>query len=546
MAPRFIDRQPGFRTGKDLSAAASRPCAGSFPQASARVTSLLCVCLSVSALSTLAAQEKAVEPAPLDSIPGTPIPLPPEATPLPPADGDLPPLSGPVAAPATEAAPPLMDTSSLSGADLDAGMSATGLDAADLTAAEAESLARDSGKEVSLLSPKFTFRLRGAVTYDDNVSLRGAGSGGKQADTLFSAGGGFTWKPFQTDHRKFSLDYEGAANFYMDHSKWNGSDHNASLQGVLDLDRTKLSIAASFASLSGVDLESRQFEDRTMASVTAMADHELTGKMRLSAAVYYTTSEYSSLRSTEGLSGKAGLNWRVTPKITTGFALMAGYTDNDSFGTRDYESLVLTGTYDPSSKLKLSADAGLQRGRTVGSDDDDDGSHFVFDLGAIYQPRDTTSINFTAGLGSVTTAVQNGGAGASNTVNYSLNAAHQFSSSTAARLFLTRTTPASAVEAGASIERTRFGAGVTQKFLDHFSVGVDAGYEISDYIPNSKGGTLTLNRNEKSWFLRSALKWMPRQDTTVILSYDFRDVSADTESLDYQQNRVGLSIVRSF
>lgn len=407
--------------------------------------------------------------------------------------------------------------------------------------ADAEALAEQSAENLSPLPQTLTVRLQGGVEYTDNLELQNED---QLSDIIFSAGGGLTWNPLKTEHRKFTFDYDGTARWYTDYSEHDGMDHVAAMNGFLDLSHTKFVLGASYSKLSGVETESRQFEDREEASVNASLDQELTGKLSLNASVNYHTSLYDTLQSTDGFYGRLGLNWALTAKATAGLAAMAGYTDSDSDGKEDYGSVLLTAGYEATGKLKLAADAGMQRGQTIGDRRGEDDAHFVFHMTADYQVREKTALSLTAGIGSLTDAVQQGGSAVSDDFTYRLNVTHRFAKGTSARFTASRDTPASAAVDGASIERTTLSAGVTQDLGDLWKFAIDGGYDTSDYTPTEGGAPI--NRSEDGWFLRSSLTWRPQQATNVRLYYDFRDVSANPDDLSYQENRVGLTVGRSW
>ena len=389
---------------------------------------------------------------------------------------------------------------------------------------------------------KFSIRLQGSAVYNDNIRLGNGSGNGQVSDLILSAGGGFTWQPFTSKNRKFSFDYDGTANFYTDHSEYDGTDHIVATSGFLSRGGTTLTLNGSYSQLSGVELESRQFQDREVASFGASLEQELTGKLSLSASLDYHTSLYDVLLSSEGMAGRLGLNWALSAKANIGIAAAGGYTDSDSTGKQTYESLLLTTGYRVTEKLQLDANAGVQRGETIGDQAGDDGSHFVFGLGANYQVGEKTDVSLRLSTGSVTTAVQDGGASAGDSLNFNFAASHRFSDRLSARLFASKTTPSSTTVANASIERTAFGAGVARKLGQNLTWSFDGGYELSDYV--STTGADTISREENSWTLRSSLMWRPVEATTVTLFYDLREVTSNTESLEYDQNRIGVSIGR--
>jgi|GEM_PF-1885689 len=449
-----------------------------------------------------------------------------------------------VTGPLPEAPPSLDASGDLSAAAPVAQESAMDAVPADALASEAAPL--EPGEVPAVAAErepkKFSVRVSGTATYDDNILLRQQPGTGQESDLIFSAGGGFTWQPYYSENRRFSFDYDGTARFYTDHSEYDGDDHVVSTTGFLSRGGTTFSMNGSYSMLSGLDPESRQFQDREVTSFGASFEQRLTGKMTLTAGIDYHASLYDVLLSTEGASGRLGLNWALNAKSTIGLAVASGYTDSDSNGRLTYESLMLTAGYTASEKLRVNAEAGMQRGDTIGEMAGDDSAHLIFGLGGNYKAGEKTDVSLRLSTGSVATAVQNGGAAASDSLNYNFTTSHRFNDRLSARLFASKTTPASAAVANASIERTSFGAGVSRKLGRSFTLSLDGGHDNSDYV--STTGDDTIDREETTWFLRSAFIWRPAESTTVTLFYDFRDNTSNIESLQYDQNRIGISVGR--
>ncbi len=488
---------------------------------------------------------KAVESSPTASAVDSPPPA--DA----PADASPSVEPGTIEAPLPESVEPAPDLGLMldASADLAAGTAATAESAAE--AAPADAFASDAAPmdEQDLAAAaeqepkKFSFRLTGSAVYDDNVSLDSGDPGmGQQSDFILSAGGGFTWRPYTREDRNFSFSYDGTARFYTDHSENNGTDHVVSVGGFLSRGGTVVSLNGNYSSLSGLEMESRQFQDRQIASFGVSLEQRLTGKMTLTAGLDYHTSLYDTLLSNDGVSGRLGVNWALSAKATIGISAAGGYTDSDSNGRQTYESLMLTGGYQSSEKFSMNAGVGVQTGATVGDDAGDDGAHFIFNLGAAYKAGEKTDLSLRLSTGSADTAVRNGGAAASQDLNFNFTVSHRFSDRLSARLYANKTTPASTVEENASINRTAIGAGLTRKLGHNLSLSLDGGYDNSDYV--STTGEDTLDREETGLFLRTALMWRPVDSTTVSLFYDLRDNTSDDESLAYDQNRIGLSVGR--
>ena len=491
---------------------------------------------------------------------------------------------GPVAAPLPEAenmnASGEFSTNDLFAQDI---APSDGLGAAELSPDEVDELARKAIHELPFLPSSLSLRLKGQAMYDDNlrqrsgqvaasppVAAKNSTTGqntpndAKESDLIYSLGAGFSWSPFRADDRRFTLSYGATSKFYMEHDEINGVDHLASLNGSWDLSRTKLTLNANYSKIRSVEQQSRQFQDQQMGLFSASVHQELTGKLSMDGSGAYRDSRYDTLQSNSGYLGRLGLNWALNAKTTIGIAAVTGATKKNRNQAAPaspsaaapapvtksspyapdesrYNSILLTFGYVAGSKLKFSADAGIQQGTIDASSTGGDESSFVWNITANYALEEKTTLDLSLGVGVLNSDVNNAGSVPGNELNYRFGASHRFSEDTSAHLRASQTTLASTLQSSTSYKNNVLSAGLTQRLSDRLLLSLDAGYQISEYTRRdiSNAG----DRRDEGWNAQASLGLKLGRNTTCSLFYTHRNLtSTPNDDLSYQQNTTGISL----
>jgi hypothetical protein len=359
----------------------------------------------------------------------------------------------------------------------------------------------------------YLLRLTIRSVYDDNINLLNDNRISDFYTTIEPAimlGFGDTFDRIENYIR---LDYLPAAFFFADHSENNSLQHVARLDGQYRINRLTLNLSQMVQIMDGVDVQTTDgggslnqqvnldVAGRTEFNVYTThlnAAYYLTGKTFLSSGADYTSTQYTSLISSEVLSGNIFLNYNYSPKLVVGLGGTAGTNWVDAPNPdQTFEQGNIRVSYQATGKIDFAATAGVEV-RHFDGDMRDNYTSPVFEVRTNYVPFDGTKISLSAN----------------------------------------RRTLNSAVLAAQNYTVTNFTVGVQQRLLRRFTLAFNAGYENSDYF--STIGSTAPTRDDNYFFVQPSIAVQVTRFWTVGAYYLHRENDSSFESFSFHDNQVGL------
>jgi hypothetical protein len=362
---------------------------------------------------------------------------------------------------------------------------------------------------------RFHYQLRLSVrsVYDDNINLL---QGKRVADYYSSIEPSIMLGFGDTEGRSenyIRLDYLPAVFLFADHSENNSVQHVVRLDGQYRINRLTLNLSQMVQIMNGVDVQAQDsagsldqqvnldVAGRTRFNIYTThlnAAYYVTGKTFLSAGADYTATHYSSLISSEVVSGNFFLNYNYSPKVVAGIGGTAGYDRVDAPNPdQNFEQANVRVSYQATGKIDFAASAGAEFRQFDGSMRDQYISP-VFEIGMNYTPFDGTKISVTAN----------------------------------------RRTLNSAVLASQDYAVTNLSVGVQQRLLRRIFLGVNGGYENSDYF--STVGATGPSRNDDYFFIQPSIAVSITRFWTVGAYYLHRANNSSFDAFSFHDNQVGV------
>jgi hypothetical protein len=362
---------------------------------------------------------------------------------------------------------------------------------------------------------RFHYELRLTVrsVYDDNINLSNTNRISDFYTTIEPAvmvGFGDTEARIENYVR---LDYLPAVFLFADHSENNAVQHVARLQGQYRVNRLTLNLSQMVQIMDGVDVQGQDLSGgldqqvnldvagRTRFNLYTThfnAAYYLTGKTFLSAGADYTRADYKTLISSEIFSGNVFLNYNYSPKLVIGVGGTAGHSNVDAPNPdQTFEQANVRFSYQATGKIDFAATAGAEF-RHFEGDMRDQYISPVFELRMNYAPFDGTKIFASAN----------------------------------------RRTLNSAVLAAQNYSVTNVSVGVQQRLMQRFFLGVNAGYEMSDYF--STIGSTADTRNDHYFFVQPSIGVRVTRFWNVGAYYLRRQNDSSFDLFSFHDNQVGL------
>lgn len=365
----------------------------------------------------------------------------------------------------------------------------------------------------------YDFRLSIRSVYDDNINL--------SHDTRISdfytsiepsvmVGFGDTEARVENYIR---LDYLPAVFIFADHDENNSVQHVAKLDGQYRINRLTLNFSQMVQIMDGVDVQAQDtgggldqqvnldVAGRTRFNIYTTHGnlaYYLTGKTFLSAGADYTATHYTSLISSEVFSGNFFLNYNYSPKFVIGVGGTAGADRvDDPNPDQTFEQANVRVSYQATGKIDFAASAGVEFRHFDGDMRDEEISP-VFEIGVNYLPFDGTRISLTANRRNLNSAVL-------VAQNYAV---------------------------------TNLSVGVQQRLLQRFFLGLNAGYENSDYystVSNSNS-----SRKDDYFFVQPSVAVRVTRFWTVGAYYLHRANNSSLDAFSFHDNQVGLRSTLEF
>lgn len=365
----------------------------------------------------------------------------------------------------------------------------------------------------------YTLRLSVRSVYDDNINLL---STNRISDFYTSIEPALSLGFGDTEARAenyLRFDYMPAIFLFADHSENNSVQHLVRLEGQYRANRLTLTLSQMVQIMDGVDVQTQNtaggldqqvnldVAGRTRFNIYGThlnAAYYVTGKTFLSSGADYTATHYSSLISSEVVTGNFFVNYNYSEKIVVGLGGTAGYDRVDAPNPdQTFEQANVRLSYQATGKIDFAASAGVEFRHFEG---DARGQYVspVFEIGVNYQPFDGTKLSLTAN----------------------------------------RRTLNSAVLVGQDYSVTNISLGIQQRMLQRLFVGVNAGYENSDYF--STVGAAGATRNDDYFFVQPSIALSVTRFWTVGAYYLHRVNSSSFDAFDFHDNQVGVRATVQF
>jgi hypothetical protein len=365
----------------------------------------------------------------------------------------------------------------------------------------------------------YTFRLTLRGVYDDNVNLN---RDNRISDfyTTFEPSVSLGFGDIVGRQENYiRIDYLASAFFFADHSENNALQHVFRLEGQYRVSRLTLTLSQIVQIMDGTDVQAFNntggFDQQVNLDVAGRtrfnvytthlnAAYYLTGKTFLSAGADYTRSDYSTLISSEVVSGNLFLNYNYSPKLVLGAGGTVGYNQvDDPNPDQSFVQANARISYQITGKLDALASGGVEFRDFKGGGQDQYVSP-VFEGALNYAPFDGTKL--------------------------SLSANHRILNS--------------AVLTGENYAVTNITVAVQQRFLQRFYLGLNAGYENANYFSTVAG--LNSTRDDDYYFVEPSIAVRVTRFWTVGAYYLHRENTSSFDAFSFHDNQVGLRTSLTF
>jgi hypothetical protein len=365
----------------------------------------------------------------------------------------------------------------------------------------------------------YLLRLNVRTVYDDNINLT---QDDRISDFYTTIEPSIMVGVGDTDTRAenyIRLDYLPAVFLFADHSENNSVQHLARLDGQYRINRLTLNFSQMVQIMDGVDVQTQGstggLDQQVNLDVAGRARfnvyttlfnaaYYLTGKTFLSAGANYTGTDYKSLISSEVFSGNFFLNYNYSPKLVVGVGAVAGSDRVDAPNPdQTFEQANVRFSYQATGKIDFAGTVGVEV-RHFEGDLRDEYISPVFEMRMGYAPFDGTKISLAAN----------------------------------------RRTLNSAVLAAQNYTVTNISVGVQQRLLQRFFLGLNAGYENSNYF--STIGSTAPERDDSYFFVQPSIGVRVTRFWNVGAYYLRRQNSSSFDAFSFNDNQVGFRSTLEF
>jgi len=359
--------------------------------------------------------------------------------------------------------------------------------------------------------------------FDSNIDLTNTG---EQSDFYTAIEPRLTIG-FGTPEENFvALSYYPSAFIFAEHSENNALQHEFLLQGQYRFPRLTLTASQEVQLLDGTDLGSvlgsgagyttsssghvnLDVAGRTRVDVYNThldGNYSLTGKLFLTGGIAYSLTDYTNdaLIDSSVISANAYINYIYSPKLSIGLGLNGGYDVVSSSGQDQiYEQLNLRATYGLTGKVSASATVGVEFRQFSGADGGNTVSP-VLDASLSYQPFDGTNISLTLST-------------------------HTYNSATLG---------------GENYLNTQIILGVQQRLFQRFFLGLNTGYETSNY--SSAGTANSTGRDDNYFFFEPSLDFSITRFWTAGIYYLYRQSDSSLSIFSFDDTQIGARSTLTF
>lgn len=346
-----------------------------------------------------------------------------------------------------------------------------------------------------------TVRAATQVLHDDNITLSRTD---KISSWVFaqSLGVAAALGDYESQELSYlSLDYSPTWYAYENSPEDDSVSHQALLEGQITGGRWKVGGKVAFLHMEGTNADIGAIEvgdrvnlDQFEAGLNGR--YSFTDRTLMVVSGEYLSRNYDTELDSERWRGQATLLTSLSPKVQAGLGGAVGVLDVEERGQETFQQIQLVLNYNVTGRVSLSSMVGYDFRQPDGSDDH---SNLVFSVLGSYMIRDGTVF-----------AVEG----------------HR------------RIEP-SAVLPGQNYMLTGFTAGLTQRLLERWTVGVKGGYDHVQYL--DAGAMAAVDRDYDYLFIRPSVT-VSGEWWDVELFYLYRELSSDNEDLGFTNNQVGIRL----
>jgi len=365
----------------------------------------------------------------------------------------------------------------------------------------------------------YHFELSVRGVYDDNINLNRTN---EISDFYFTIEPALMLGFGDTEGRSenyLRLDYNPAVFLFADHSENNSVQHVIRLEGQYRANRLTLNLSQTVQLMDGVDVQTQntsggldQQVNLDVAGRTTFdiydthlnAAYYVTGKTFVSAGLDYTNNHYTDLISSQTITGNFFLNYNYSDKVVVGLGGTFGYDQvEEPNPDQTFEQANLRFSYQATGKINVVGSVGVEF-RHFEDDAVDTHVSPIFELGINYTPFDGTKISLTANQ-------------------------HIYNS---------------AVLAQQNYTMTNISGGIQQRLLQRVFLGLNGGYERSDYF--STAGSTGPDRNDDYFFVEPSIAVSVTRFWTVGAYYLHRVNDSSLDVFSFHDHQVGLRSTLQF
>jgi hypothetical protein len=263
-----------------------------------------------------------------------------------------------------------------------------------------------------------------------------------------------------------------------------------------DLEKVLLGLNARVQTLDGPDIDVGTRTRRTLFTLSANATYSISDKTSFEIDATGNVSDYATLPSSANWQVQAFGDYQIAPKTRVGVGVAAGIRTSQGTPEENYEQLLARATYNPTEKLSLRVNGGLE------IDEGSSGANAVPIFGA-------------------------GG-------TYTLDDADTMS------LDIFRSVSVSSGNTAQDVETTGVNLSGRRRLFTNFSIQCSVGYQYSQYFAR---GLLGVNRTDNYIFIRPSLAYDFSQWSQIELAYEYHHDMSTQLPFDFTENLASLEII---
>lgn len=361
-----------------------------------------------------------------------------------------------------------------------------------------------------------------SIVYDDNIFLDhkkavagvAGNNAGRDHDFIHTITPGLRLNAGDAAARQsayFDANYDLVLTRFTDTTGADAVDHKGSIEFGGKLNRLGIAVGQSLESRSDADASNLAANGRVKRktwTTDVKSTYDLSEKTTAGLDLQQVIGDYSgNLSDSTDRSANLYLDYQVLPKVKMGLGGTLGYLEVDGAANPNssYQQGVLRLNWSATEKSSIRGEVGFER-RNIQSTGIKDPTTLVFEIGADWKASEQTTVSLNAGRGTKV----------SNSLGNQLN------------------------------EETSVGSSIKHNLWEAVSIGLDAGYSISDYKAASVGAVNV--RKDNYYFVKpsASYRFLERAQATVFYQYRRNASDSPNNINDFYNNQLGLELSYRF